>query len=174
MLSVLPKLTQLRRGLNSHPAIKLSALNHQEAQDTPAGFWEVTCPFHQPTKPWALPPTRFPPPPPPRPPAIRTGPFSQQPVMSGDQARLQGACWDPGLGGRARLVPFYRWENRGSARSNFFAKIKQAEFSLTLELNLHPSTLPHKRLDTFPRKPSVISEVSNSAHFRPVREHYTH
>lgn len=152
MLSALPTLTQLRRGLDSHLAIRVCALNHQEAQDTSAGFWEVTCPFQQPTRPWALPPTQVPP--------IRTESFSQQPVMSGDQARLQRACWVPGLGGRARLVPFYRWENGGSARSNFFAKIKQAEFSLTLELDLHPSTSPHERLDTFSRKSSVISEGS--------------
>lgn len=163
MLRVLPRLTQLGTGLNSHLAIRICALNHQEAQDTSAGFWEVTCPFHQPTKPWALPPKQVP--------RIRIEPFPQQPVMSGDQARLQRACWDPGLGGRARSVPFYRWENGGSARSTFFAKIKRTEDSLTSELDLHPSMLPLERLDTFPRKSSMISEVSNSAHFSPVREH---
>lgn len=147
--------------MNSHLVIQVCALNHQEAQGYLSRLLGVTCPFHQPPKPWALPSTQVPP--------IRTEPFWQQLVMSGDHPRLQGACYDPGLGGRARLILFYRWKNGGSARSNFFAKIKQAEFILTLELDLHPSTPPYERLDTFPRKSSVISEVStlNSAHFRP-------
>lgn len=72
-------------------------------QGTPGGFQEDMCPFHQPSKPWALPP--------PQGPLTGTGPFLQHfaRVRLGSEARLLGAYWDPGLGGGAKLVPFYRW-----------------------------------------------------------------
>lgn len=81
-------------------------------------------------------------------------------VRSGGQARLLGAHWVSGLGGRERLVPFYRWQRLGSVRTNFPAEIKQAAFSLTPELDLKHPSLPQDRLDIFPGKSSLISQVS--------------
>lgn len=146
-------------GLELTPGyIKLCAHKHQEARGTLASFQAGTWPFHH---------------------LQSLGPVSYASSPPHDwvilTALYPGEVGRPGQAAGCSLGPRSGWKRKISPILQLakirLSEAKQAEFSLTPELDVKHPPLPQHRLDIFPGKSSLISQVSDSSHFRPDRKH---
>lgn len=135
-------------GLELTPGyIKLCAHKHQEARGTLASFQEGTWPFHH---------------------LQSLGPASYASSPPHDwvilTALYPGEVGRPGQAAGCSLGPRSGWKRKISPILQLakirLSEAKQAEFSLTPELDVKHPPLPQDRLDIFPGKSSLISQVS--------------